>query len=877
MNAPEKLEQHTPMMQQYLKIKSQHVDELVFYRMGDFYELFFDDAKQAAQLLDITLTARGKSGGQPIPMAGIPYHAAESYLGKLVRAGVSVAICEQVGDPATSKGPVDRKVMRVLTPGTVSDEALLDERRENLLVTLVQHREHYGLASLDISSGRFTAISVVGQDACIAELQRLSPAELLTNDEQSDTLSLKQATLNSVSRCVRPRPPWDFEVDSCERALCAQFGTRDLAGFGLDSSPEHQLLIKAAGGLLAYVNATQRTALPHIRKLLVEHASEGLRIDASTRRNLEIDRNLSGGRDNTIMAVLDKTRSAMGSRLLSRWLHQPLYSINDIEQRQSAIATLGRDYQFEPLQSAAQSIGDQERILARVALRSARPRDLAKLAGGLLALEEIQSAIPRDNNYLCALGERASLFPELADMLGRALLENPPMVLREGGVIAKGFDAELDELRAISTDASDVLLAIEKREREQTGISTLKVGYNRVHGYYIEISRAQSDQAPASYVRRQTLKNAERFIIPELKEFEDKALSSKARSLAREKHLYETLLNDLNKQLEALQISAAAVAELDVLANLAERSNTLNLCRPVFHSGSELNIKQGRHLVVEQVTENPFIANDLNLDVDRRMLVITGPNMGGKSTYMRQTAIIVLLAHAGCYVPADKVDLGLFDQIFTRIGSSDDLAGGRSTFMVEMTEAATILNNATDRSLVLMDEIGRGTSTFDGLALAYACAVEIIDKLRTYTLFATHYFELTSLEDEHDGVRNVHLDATEFDDNIVFLHSVQEGPANQSYGIHVAKLAGIPASVIRSARGKLQELESMAVVGGTSSPSSSSYPSQGEMFAAPVNVSAPSDADILCESLTDTLNPDELSPREALEYLYQLKDRLKQL
>lgn len=875
MNAPEKLEQHTPMMQQYLKIKSQHVDELVFYRMGDFYELFYDDAKKASALLDITLTARGKAQGQPIPMAGIPYHAAESYLGKLVRAGQSVAICEQVGDPATSKGPVERKVMRVLTPGTVSDEALLEERQENLLVALVQRRDQFGIASLDISSGRFSVISVHGIDGCIAELQRLAPAELLTNEEQSDALALNAKQLSNLSRSLRPRPPWDFETDSCQRSLCEQFGTRDLAGFGLADSPEHQLLVQAAGGLLAYVNTTQRTALPHIRKLLVEHANAGLRIDASTRRNLEIDRNLAGGHDNTIMSVLDKTRSAMGSRLLARWLHKPLFDIAAIEQRQSAIATLGTDYAFEPLQAAAQTIGDQERILARVALRSARPRDLAKLAAGIAALEDLQNAVPKNNAYLEELAQRANVFPELAALLGQALLENPPMVLREGGVIAAGFDAELDELRAISTNASDVLLAIEQREKEDTGISTLKVGYNRVHGYYIEISRAQSDQAPDRYVRRQTLKNAERFITPELKEFEDKALSSKARALAREKLLYEQLLDTLNEHLEPLQISAAAVAELDVLANLAERALTLNLSRPAFNAGSELSIEKGRHLVVEQVTENPFIANDLTLHTDRRMLVITGPNMGGKSTYMRQTAIIVLLAHAGCFVPASRVELGLFDQIFTRIGSSDDLAGGRSTFMVEMTEAATILNNATDRSLVLMDEIGRGTSTFDGLALAYACAVEIISSLKTYTLFATHYFELTALEDEFDGVKNVHLDATEFEDNIVFLHSVQEGPANQSYGIHVAKLAGIPNGVIRSARSKLLELETLAL-----NAANAGAPMQGEMFApsAAANTpSTPSDADLLCEDLLDSLSPDDLSPRDALEFLYHLKDRLKQL
>lgn len=862
-------QEHTPMMQQYLKIKSQHVDELVFYRMGDFYELFFNDAKLASELLDITLTARGKAQGEPIPMAGIPYHAAESYLGKLVRLGKSVAICEQIGDPATSKGPVERKVVRVITPGTVSDEAFLEERQDNLLVSVVCRREQFGIASLDISSGRLALLSAVGESTALAELQRLAPAECLFNEEQESLLAI--TALNRMCRSTRPRPPWDFETDTCERILCEQFATRNLSGFGLNDSADHQVLIQAAGSLLSYAQSTQRAALPHINKVVIESSSDGLRLDASTRRNLEIDQNLAGGRENTIMAVLDKTKCPMGSRLLSRWLHKPLSDIEAIERRQSAITDLANNYGFEALQSHTQSIGDLERILARVALRSARPRDLSKLNICLWALPALRATIPTDNEHLQLLSGQVQEYPSLADQLNQALIENPPMVIRDGGVIAEGYDEELDELRAISTNASDVLLAIEQREREQTGISTLKVGYNRVHGYYIEISRAQSDKAPASYVRRQTLKNAERFITPELKEFEDKALSSKARALAREKMLYEQLLDIVNEHLQNLQTTAGALAELDVLANLAERSVSLQLTRPQFGKQSQLQISKGRHLVVEHVSSEPFVANDVNLHPERRMLVITGPNMGGKSTYMRQTAIIVLLAHIGCFVPAEKTELGVFDQIFTRIGSSDDLAGGRSTFMVEMTEAASILNNATDRSLVLMDEIGRGTSTFDGLALAYACAVEIINELQAYTLFATHYFELTALADDFPPVRNVHLDASEYDDNIVFLHSVQEGPANQSYGVHVAKLAGIPASVIRAARQKLRELEAH-------SSGNAQAPLQNELFAT-ASPAAPtlSDADLLVAELQDSLAPDDMSPREALDFAYELQQKLRKL
>ncbi len=859
------------MMQQYLKIKAQHPDLLVFYRMGDFYELFYDDAKKAAALLDITLTARGKSNGQSIPMAGVPYHAAESYLGRLVRQGESVAVCEQIGDPATSKGPVDREVVRIVTPGTVSDEAFLDSQADNLLAALLQHDKQFSLAYLDISSGRFAASMLESTTACAAELQRLRPAELLLHELQEASLPISRQTLSQTCRSVQRRGPWEFEADTAFRLLCDQFATRDLNGFGIDLQ-QHSALIQAAGAVLSYAQHTQRAALPHITRLEILRSDDGLRMDAATRRNLEIDQNISGGTSNTIAAVLDGTRTAMGGRLLRRWLHRPLANITAIENRQRAIATLLTADTLETLQECLQQIGDVERILARVALRSARPRDLAKLAQALQILPGLRSLLPTDDGLLDELLVELGEFPALADELERALVDNPPMVMRDGGVIASSYDKELDELRSISENASDYLLSIEQREREQTGISTLKVGYNRVHGYYIEISRAQSEQAPDRYVRRQTLKNAERFITPELKEFEDRALSSKARALAREKALYEQLLDRLNQDLTELQESARAVATVDVLANLAERAVALNLCRPAFSESSRLMIEQGRHLVVEQASEAPFVANDLSLHDARRMLVITGPNMGGKSTYMRQTAIVVLLAHIGCYVPASKVELGLFDQIFTRIGSSDDIAGGRSTFMVEMTEAANILNNASERSLVLMDEIGRGTSTFDGLALAYACAVELTKTLRAYTLFATHYFELTALEEEFDAVSNVHLDATEFDDSIVFLHSVQPGPANQSYGIHVAKLAGIPTGVVQMARHKLASLETLAL-----GQAATDKPQQAELFGSDERSAESTAALYLLEELRDSVLPDDMSPRQALEFLYNLRQRLKQL
>ncbi|MEP5765361.1 MAG: DNA mismatch repair protein MutS [Halieaceae bacterium] len=845
------------MMQQYLGIKAQHPQELVFYRMGDFYELFFDDARRAAELLDITLTARGKSGGEPIPMAGVPYHAAEGYLARLVRAGVSVAICEQIGDPATSKGPVERQVVRVVTPGTLSDEALLEASRDNLLLALSQRDDSFGIAYLELSAGRFRVLQVQGADALLSEIERLNPAELL----YQENLLLPAITARTGARS---QPLWEFDTEASERALNQQFQTHDLSGFGVDGL---DLAIAAAGCLLQYVKDTQRSNLPHIAGLALERRDESVILDAATRRNLEIDTNLMGGDSNTLYEVMNSSVTAMGARMLRRWLHRPLTDTTVLAARHEAVRGLRANYHFEPLRELLKPIGDMERILTRVALRSARPRDLSRLCQSLTALPALRNELNRcQTSLLAQLQQQCNEYPDTQALLQSAIIENPPVVLRDGGVIADAYDSELDELRTIASGASDYLLEIERRERERTGISTLKVGYNRVHGYYIEISKGQAAGAPEEYTRRQTLKNAERYITPELKEFEDKALSSKSRALAREKLLYEQLLERLNELLLELQLTAAAVAELDVLATLAERAESLGLCEPTFTDADSdeqgIDITAGRHLVVEQVLDEPFIANDCLLNEQRRMLLITGPNMGGKSTYMRQTAVIVLLAHVGSFVPAQAARMATVDQIFTRIGSSDDLAGGRSTFMVEMTETANILHNASPRSLVLMDEVGRGTSTFDGLSLAWAAAVELAQNVRAFTLFSTHYFELTSLPEQCPGMANVHLDATEYQDHVVFLHNIQEGPANRSYGLQVARLAGIPPVVLTAARSKLEELEN-----GASAAPAPVQPAQSELFSS-------TNAHPLLSEL-EQLDVDSLSPREALELLYSIRQRLK--
>ena len=846
------------MMQQFLRIKAQHPDDLLFYRMGDFYELFYDDARRAADILDITLTARGKSGGQPIPMCGIPYHACDRYLARLVEAGVAVAICEQIGDPATSKGPVERQVVRVITPGTVSDEALLDARQDNTLLAIcslsgAEQQMIYGLAQLSISSGRLVLNEVQSVEAVLTELERIKPAEILLAD---DLPELSERIRHSA---LRKRPVWEFEVDNAQRLLTQHFKTRDLSAFEC----EHlQAALGAAGCLFNYARETQKTDLPHIQGIQIERLDDAVILDAASRRNLELDLNLAGKRDNTLASVLDTTATAMGGRLLVRWLNRPLRDRLQLQNRQEVVSSLMQDYHFENVRATLGNIGDLERILARLGLRSARPRDLARLRDGFALLPELQQQMASiDNEQLAALASRIAEFPEQTALLQRAVLDNPPVVIREGGVIAEGYDAQLDELRNLSSNAGQFLVDLEQREKARTGSSTLKVGYNRVHGYYIEISKGQADgELPAEYVRRQTLKNAERFITPELKEFEDKVLSANSKALAREKALYDELLEELAASLNAMLASVTAIAELDVLACFAERAITLDYSRPELSENDGISITAGRHPVVETVTEESFVANDVELNDERRMLIITGPNMGGKSTYMRQTALITLMALCGSYVPAEKARIGLVDRIFTRIGSSDDLAGGRSTFMVEMTETANILHNATASSLVLMDEIGRGTSTFDGLSLAWAAALHIAEQVHCYTLFATHYFELTTLPESYEGICNVHLDAVEHDNGIVFLHAVKQGPANQSYGLQVAQLAGIPAPVIDHARAKLQQLETGAAL--PQQQMTAEKPQQAELFG-----SAPHPA----VEYLQRLNPDEITAREALDILYQLK------
>jgi len=837
------------MMQQYLRIKSQHPDVLLFYRMGDFYELFFDDARKAAQLLDISLTKRGSTAGQPIPMAGVPYHAVEGYLAKLVQLGESVAICEQIGDPALSKGPVERQVLRIVTPGTVSDEALLSERQDNLLGALYHDGQQFGMAVLDISSGRFCINQFVGEETLQAELQRLNPAELLYPESFAFLERLGQR------KGLRRRPEWEFELGTARHLLCQQFGTRDLVGFGVEQATA---ALCAAGCLMQYAKDTQRTALPHIRSLRLEQAEQMVVLDAATRRNLELTQNLAGGVENTLAQVLDATATAMGSRLLKRWIHQPLRQRAPLLARQQAIAELMATDLPADLQPLLKGIGDMERGLARLALRSARPRDLLRLRQAFTQLPQLQALLaPVEGEPLRHLARQAGSFPELLALLEQALVDNPPVVLRDGGVIADGYSPELDELRALAAGGTRYLEQLELRERERTGISSLKVSYNKVHGFYIEVTRANAHLVPADYVRRQTLKNNERYLIPELKRYEEQVLTAQSRALALEKQLYEQLLDQLLPQLAALQASAAALAELDVLANLAERAMTLNYCRPELLEEPHIQIEGGRHPVVEQVLDNPFIANPVELHPGRRMLIITGPNMGGKSTYMRQTALIVLMAHMGSFVPADSARIGPVDRIFTRIGASDDLASGRSTFMVEMTETANILHNATAHSLVLMDEIGRGTSTYDGLALAWACAEQLAATIRAFTLFATHYFELTRLPALLDGLANVHLDAVEHGEGIAFMHAVQEGAASRSYGLQVAALAGVPKTVIEQARRKLHELEASR---GADEP-----PGAVRHRPAPAPVTSP-----LLTALA-TVTPDELTPRQALEVLYRLK------
>ncbi len=846
---------HTPMMVQYLKLKAaQPPDVLLFYRMGDFYELFFADAEKAARLLDITLTKRGQSAGQPIPMAGVPYHAAEQYLARLVKLGESVAICEQIGDPATSKGPVERQVVRIVTPGTLTDAALLDDRSDSLLLALHVERQRAGLAWLNLASGEFRLMET-SLTALPTQLTRLKPSEILLGESAAPLV-------DELSARMRRRPDWHFETAGAASLLAAHFGTRDLAAY-LPDGAAAPLAIGSAGALLQYAQATQLQALTHVTGLTLELESNWLRLDAATRRNLEITETLRGEPAPTLLSLLDSCTTSMGTRWLRHCLHHPLTDRTIAAARHGAITALLDQDGSQPLSrliALLAGIADVERIGTRIALKSARPRELAALRETLRQLPAITDFLAGSSGLLENLSNDLAIPADCLAHLDRTVAGDPPALLRDGGAIAPGFDTELDELRAIQSNCGQFLLDLEVREKARTSIPSLKVEYNKVHGFFIEVTHAHTDKIPDDYRRRQTLKGAERYITPELKSFEDKALSANDRALALEKRLYEELLTALAAHITDLQRIARALAQLDGLAAFATAAQRYNYCRPEFVAHPCLEITGGRHPVVERQV-NDFITNDLTFNPTRRMLLITGPNMGGKSTYMRQTALIALLAHCGSFVPATNCRLGPLDAIHTRIGASDDLASGRSTFMVEMTEAAAILHGATDKSLVLMDEIGRGTSTFDGLALAFAIARHLIEKNRAWTLFATHYFELTRLALDHPECANVHLDAVEHGKSVVFLHAVEEGPASQSYGIQVAALAGIPPAVLREAKRRLVELENREAAAGP----------QPDLFSAvPPAPTFESEAHPALDALL-ALDPDALTPREALERLYALK------
>lgn len=849
------LSQHTPMMQQYLRIKAEHSEELVFYRMGDFYELFFEDAKRASELLDITLTTRGQTAGEPIPMAGIPHHAVDNYLARLVKLGVSTAICEQVGDPATSKGPVERQVVRIVTPGTVTDEALLDAKQDNLLVAVHKHNNQFGIAHLNMSNGHFFVLEVTDLAALHAEISRLAPAELLVAESQMDALKLTQY------QGLRTRPDWDFDAKSTQQLLCRHFATQDLTGFGC---VQMHSAVACAGAILLYVKNTQRTQLHHIKELRIETPSDAVILDKISRKNLEICENLRGGHSHTLANVMDHCATPMGARLLRRWLNRPTRDLTEIRQRQTIVSSL-IDAQLDvELYQLLKAIGDLERILARVALKSARPRDLVKLREALQQLPYINQLLSTLHiNDIQSLIAQIAEYPELHQLLDAAIIENPPVIIRDGGVIAPGYDEQLDQLRNLSNDATSFLEQLETEARASSGILQLKLGYNRVHGYYIEIPRNQSDKVPSTFIRRQTLKNVERYITPELKAFEEKALASQSHALALEKQLYDALLDKILPFLNDLYVSCHNLARLDVLTSFAERAQTLQLTCPTFSQHKHISIEKGRHLVVEQVSSQPFIANPTQLSQQHTLLLITGPNMGGKSTYMRQIALIVLLAYTGSFVPATQATLGPVDKIFTRIGASDDLASGHSTFMVEMHETANIMHNATENSLVLMDEIGRGTSTYDGLSLAWACAEYLVSHIQAYTLFATHYFELTKLPESHPKALNVHFDAFEQHDTITFLHNLKSGCANKSFGIQVAKLAGVPEVVIKKAQAKLSSLETANITHSTSVIAAETKSTQTPQHSSPLH------------HQLQQLDLDALTPRDALNVLYELKQQVQ--
>jgi len=842
-------------MQQYLRIKADYPETILLFRMGDFYEVFYEDARRAAKLLDITLTSRGTSAGAPIPMAGIPYHALDGYLVKLIRKGESAAICEQVSEATAGKGLVERKVVRIVTPGTVTDEALLSGRQDNLLAAASRVGKYWALSWMDLSSGRFLARVLPSQADLETQLERLQPSELLISENTDWTESL------SGQRGLRKRAPWHFDRESAYHLLTEQFGTRDLAGFGIEDEPA---AIAAAGALLQYAQETQRTALPHLRAIRMENPYNHLHLDAATRRNLELLHHPEGRDEHTLAGIMDSTITPMGGRLLRRWIAEPIRDRSRLQSRHDSIGVLLETRFYETLRELFSLVGDVERILARVALGSARPRDLTTLRQALAVLPEIKTGlISSQREPLQQYGEDLECLPKLYELLSAALADEPPVLIRNGGVIARGYDTELDELRDLSENANDFLLEYEKRQREESGIAGLKVGYNRVHGYFIEITHAHQDKVPLHYKRRQTLKAAERYITEELKAFEDQVLSSRERAQARELYCYEQLVSSLQSELEPLQLVASTLARLDVLCAFTERAISLDFCCPELSEQTGIEIRNGRHPVIERVQSESFTPNDTEMNTQRRMLIITGPNMGGKSTYMRQTALICLLAYSGSWVPASSAVIGPIDRIFTRIGAGDDLSRGRSTFMVEMTETANILHSASQHSLVLMDEIGRGTSTYDGLALAWAVAEYLARQVKAYTLFATHYFELTHLPEQLEGVHNVHLKAVEHGDRIVFLHSVDDGPASQSYGLQVAALAGIPKNVLKQARHQLSKLEK----------GDNDHPQLG-LFTTYEEPEPELEPDTPVLDMLEDTDPDELTPRAALDLIYKLKSLL---
>ena len=859
----------TPMMQQYMSVKAQHPHSLMFYRMGDFYELFFDDAHKAAKLLGITLTHRGKANGNPIPMAGVPYHAAEGYLARLVKKGETVVICEQIGE-VTGKGPVERGVVRIITPGTLTDDALLNAHQSSNLVSIAIHQNQIGIALLDLSAGIFKVQQQEFKaEQLPLELARLMPSELVLNEDIQDQALLEQ--IKSLIECpITKRPNVDFNLNNAQKTLCDQLGVSTLSGFGIDELP---LAKVAAAALIHYAKETQKTALPHIRSIKLEQSSDFIALDPVTRRNLEIiDPLFEHG--TSLFNLVNDCQTAMGGRLLARTLMQPLRDTALLDQRLDAIEILLNGYHEAPIRLILKEISDIERVLSRIALGSARPRDLVQLRQACAQIPFLRNAIQpivsqNQSTLIQQLNDELGDFNGLHLRLMNAIVENPPVLLRDGNVIAEGFDSELDELRQIRDHAGQFLIDLEIRERENTGINTLKIGYNRVSGYYIELTRAQAEQAPDSYIRRQTLKNAELYITPELKSFEDKVLSSESRALAREKALFEMLLDELRQDIGNLQMMSAAIAQIDLLSNFAHQARLYSWNRPEFSPEIGIQIQAGRHPVVESLIKTPYTPNDTQLDFNHRMSIITGPNMGGKSTFMRQTALISLLAYCGSYVPAKTAKLGPIDRIFTRIGSADDLSSGKSTFMVEMTETSQILHHATNQSLVLMDEVGRGTSTYDGLSLAWACVLDLTKRIQCLCLFATHYFELTELSKE-PCIENYHVTAKEINGQLILLHKVQHGPASQSHGLQVAKLAGIPESVIKDAQHRLRILEKQQQPQMVQNDLFSSL-QEPEVIEKVIEVEKSSSA---LDALKN-LDLDDLTPRQALEQLYQLKQLLK--